>query len=769
MNTQTKHCKKASDSQLLNEDSNKLLARFITIGTFIGSVINFVSRFFFTEQSKIEITAVSIFLLLLGVICTKLGRCTRYSRVVTHILSFIIVFIVVLMILLFRYNGGVTVWSISLLCLIVGVVSINRITIIYNTIAAISIEIYLWRLHPYMKADLDPSDYLARIGIYLTALILVYAVNGILTEKMRKNLKHLEDIKAKNEEIIALNKEIYRLVSESTSDGIWSYDLRNNTQVYSQWWLNILGYTDEEQLTLGNWLSFIHKNDLPSIESSYTNYLNRKMDHFEMEGRIRHKDGKYLWVRIKIKALFDNSGNPYMVVGAFTDITMLKEKEARLNRLAFYDSLTGLPNRQHFLDKLKVSIEAATRENRNIFVVFIDLDNFKKINDSMGHYYGDTLLRIISHRLRKTVHEPCFLGRLGGDEFSIIIQGVTEIQQVENYMKKLMDCLREPVILNNTAFKVSASLGVSIFPENGCTVDELLQNADTAMYMAKDNGKNNFKLFNQSMGAEVIKRINIENKLLTAIEKDEFYLVYQPQFSLKDNNMRGFEALIRWNNSELGLISPMEFIPLAEETGYIISIGKWVLQKACSKFHELQKEFNYYGTIAVNISAVQFKDPQFLDMIRDILYETRLDPKYLELEITETVFIDSFENAIKTFNELKNLGIKISLDDFGTGYSSLSYLQQLPINTLKIDKSFIRAIGENDNRNSLVIPIISLARNMNILTVAEGVETEEQLGYLIDGRCDYIQGFLLGKPTAEIEKFLTNAEEYNSSNKKPLL
>ena len=754
MKTQTKNCK-ASDSQLLNEDSNKLLAKFITIGTLIGSIVNLLSRFFFTDQSKIKIVAASIFLLLLGVICTRLGRCTRYSKVVTHILSIIVVIIVVVMILLFQYNGGVTIWAISLLCLVVGVVSINKITIIYNTVAAISIQIYLWRLHPYMKADLDPSDYLARIGIYLIALVLVYVVNGILAERMRKNLKHHEDIKAKNEEIITLNKEIYRLVSESTSDGIWRYDLRNKTQIYSQWWLNILGYNQEELLGLGHWLSLIHKSDLPSIERSYSNYLNSKMDHFEKEGRMRHKSGKYLWIRVKIKALFDNSRNPYMIVGAYTDITPLKEKEARFNKLAFYDSLTGLPNRQHFLDKLKTTIEAAASENRNIFVVFIDLDNFKKINDSMGHYYGDILLREISHRFSKIVHAPCFLGRLGGDEFSIIIQGVTEIQQVEIYMQELMDCLKEPVMLNNTAFKVSASLGVSSFPENGSRVDELLRNADTAMYKAKDTGKNNFKLFSQSMGIDFIKKINIENKLVTAIEKDEFYLVYQPQFSLKENNVRGFEALIRWKNSELGLVSPMDFIPLAEETGYITSIGKWVLKTACSRFRAIQKEFNYYGTISVNISAVQFKNPQFLDMIKDILYETGLDPQYLELEITETVFIDSFENAIKVFNELKKLGVKISLDDFGTGYSSLSYLQQLPINTLKIDKSFIRAIGENDNKNSLVIPIISLAHNMNILTVAEGVETEEQLHYLKDGRCDYIQGFLLGKPTEDIEKYLT--------------
>ena len=753
--THTKDCK-TSDYQLLNEDANKLLARFITIGASIGSVINFVARFFFTTQSKIEITAASILLLLLGIVCTKLGRCKRYSKVVTHILSIIVVFIVVSMILSFAYNGGVTIWAISLLCLIIGVVSVNKITIIYNTIAAISVEIYLWRLHPYMKADLDPSDYIARIGIYLIALVLVYVVNGMLAERMRKNLKHLEDIKEKNEEIITLNKEIYRLVSESTSDGIWRYDLRNKTQIYSQWWLKILGYTQEELLGLGHWLSLIHKSDLPSIERSYSNYLNSKMDHFEKEGRMRHKSGEYLWVRIKIKALFDNSRNPYMVVGAYTDITPLKEKEARLNKLAFYDSLTRLPNRQHFLDKLKTTIEAAASENRNIFVVFIDLDNFKKINDSMGHYYGDILLSEISHRFSKIIHEPCFLGRLGGDEFSIIIQGVTELQQVETYMQELMDCLKDPVMLNNTAFRVSASLGVSIFPENGSRVDELLRNADTAMYMAKYTGKNNYKLFNQSMGANLIKKINIENKLVTAIENDEFYLVYQPQFSLKEYNVRGFEALIRWNNSELGHVSPMDFIPLAEETGYITSIGKWVLQTACSRFRSIQKEFNYYGTISVNISAVQFKDPQFLNLIKDILNETGLDPKYLELEITETVFIDSFENAIKTFNELKKLGIKISLDDFGTGYSSLSYLQQLPIDTLKIDKSFIRALGQEDSKNSLVIPIISLVHNMNILTVAEGVETEEQLNYLKDGGCDCIQGFLLGKPTEDIEKYLKN-------------
>ncbi|MDP4145927.1 MAG: EAL domain-containing protein [Bacillota bacterium] len=750
-------CHKAKDIEILNEDSNKLLAKFITISTFSGSVINFTARMIFTNENRAQITALSFFLIALGMISAKLGKCKHNQRLVTHILSMISAFTLLSLILLFRYNGGITVWSISLLCLIIGVVGVNKIAIIYNTIAAIFVEIYLWILHPDIHPHLDSSDYLSRIGIYLIALMLAYVVNSMLVERMRKNSKHIEDIEAKNDEIITLHNEIYTLVSESTNDGIWSYDLKNNKQIYSKWWINVLGYTEDEILSMGDWLSLIHKDDLNFIENEYSNYVNHKIDHYENECRMITKSGNYLWIKVKVKGLFYTDGSPYMMVGAYTDITPLKEKEDRLKRLAFYDSLTGLPNRHHFMDNLNSSLELAAKDDAKLYVVFIDLDNFKKVNDCMGHYYGDILLKEVSNRFNQVITKSCFLGRLGGDEFAIIIKEITEVEQVETYVKELMNSLRKPVMLNGINCNISASFGISTFPEDGCNVDELLRNADTAMYKAKETGKNNFKLFHKSMSAALLRKLDIENKLLTAIEKDELYLVYQPQFSLEDNKIRGFEALIRWNNKELGFVSPMDFIPLAEETGYIDTIGKWVLKTACSRFYTLQQEFQYYGMISVNVSPVQFKSSAFLDMIKEVLLETNLNPKYLELEITESVFIDSFENTIAVFNELKKLGIKISLDDFGTGYSSLSYLQQLPIDTLKIDKSFIKDINKID----IVRSIIDLVHNMNISVVAEGVETEEQLIYLKNAKCDDVQGFLLGKPSEEVETYLTISKNIN--------
>jgi diguanylate cyclase (GGDEF)-like protein/PAS domain S-box-containing protein len=740
--------------QILNEDSNKILSKFITVGTFSGSAINFFSRILFTSQDKVDIITYSIFLVLLGTLSILLRFMKLNTKLVTHILSIILVSVMVTIILNFEYNGGITVWSISLLCLICAVTSIDKTTIVYNTVAAIFIEIYLWSRKPEMKVDLDPSDYTARIGIYILALIIALIVNNMFIERMRKNLKQIKDIKFKNNEIITLQEQIYKLVSESTSDGIWSSDLVNNKQVFSRWWLKELGFTEEEMVSMNGWMSLIHKNHINEVQSMYEAYIKHEIDHFESECRMKTKKGYYLWIKMKIKALFDKSGNPYMIVGTYSDITPLKEKEERLKRLAYYDSLTDLPNRQYFLDMLQLALDNAAIENTKLYVVFIDLDNFKKVNDSMGHFYGDFLLKEVANRFKHVVKEPCFLGRLGGDEFAIIVHEINNLQEVENFVQRLMNSLRKPIMLKNNRFVTSASFGISFFPQDGKRVEELLRNADTAMYRAKETGKNNFKLFNKSMEIALLKKVGIENRLLTAIDKNEFYLVYQPQISLSDNTIRGFEALIRWNNDELGIVQPTDFIPLAEETGYISMIGKWVLEVACLKFVRLQKEYNYFGTISVNISPIQFKSAGFVEMIKEVLKDTNFNPSYLELEVTESVFIDSFENAIAVFNELKKLGVKVSLDDFGTGYSSLSYLQQLPIDTLKIDKSFISGLNNDEHKKDIVKSIIALVHNLNLYVIAEGMETEEQLMYLKQSKCDNVQGYLFGKPTEQLESFL---------------
>ncbi|MDP4088301.1 MAG: EAL domain-containing protein [Bacillota bacterium] len=747
---------KQSEKDIVNitKDSNRILARFVTIGTFSGSVVNFVSRAFFTDQKIYIITIYSIFLVILGLVSLYLRNSKLSPRLITHILSLIFAAIVITILLSFQTNGGLTVWSISFICLISAIVSVDKTVMIYSTAAAISIEIYLWAAHPVMFVQLDASDYVARMGIYLVALAMVVVINNMFMERQRRNLKHIEDINAKNAEIIALHQDIYKLVSESTNDGIWSYDIDKDKQVFSQWWFNVLGYTDDEILSMKHWSELIHKKDRNSAQIRYEDYLEHRIDYHEDEYRMRTKKGDYLWIRVRIKALFHKDGTPHMIVGAYTDITPLKEKEERMQKLAFCDYLTGLPNRRCFLDKLRKALAAADEDGFQVYVVFIDLDNFKKVNDSMGHYFGDILIKEVASRFKYVVKEPNVLGRLGGDEFAVIVQGYSKVQEVEVFIQRLMNSLKKPVKLKSNRFIVSASFGISIFPEDGKRIDELLRNADTAMYRAKETGKNSYKLFNKAMEIELMKKVDIENRLLSAIENDEFYLVYQPKFSLRDNGISGFEALIRWQSRDIGIVQPMDFIPLAEETGYINTIGRWVLKMACLKFSELQRDFNYLGIISVNISPIQFKSSGFVEMIKEVLLETGFNAEYLELEITEGVFIDSFENAISIFNELKSLGVRISLDDFGTGYSSLSYLQQLPIDTLKIDKSFIRNIDNSDNKNDIVKPIIALVHNMNISVVAEGVETQEQLDYLKDAKCDDIQGFLLGRPVQEVETYL---------------
>lgn len=742
------------DIELLKKDSNGILGKFIAIATFCGSVVNFITLGLFTNDHKLQTISYSIFLLILGAASVFLKKLKLSVKLENHILSIVLAAIIVTFVIRFENSSGLTVWAISLLCIIISVVSMNKISMVYNTAAAVSIEIYLWKKQPYLNVQISPSDYVGRIGIYLVALTLAYAINVMLAERIKNNAKHIQDIENKNKEIIKLHEDIYKLVSESTSDGIWSYDLIDKKQVYSKWWSITLGYSQTEILNAGTWLGVIHSSDAALVRDMFNDYLTHKTNNCEFECRMLTKDGSYLWTKARFKSLLDNNGSPTMIVGAFTNITPLKEKEEKLIKLAFHDELTGLLNRAYFMERLNYTLAEADEYKDKFYVVFIDLDNFKKVNDTLGHYYGDILLNEVACRFKTVVKEPNVLGRLGGDEFAIIVKEFKEFSQAEKFVQKLMASLSEPFKLENNRFVVNASFGISTFPEDGKKAGELLRNADTAMYSAKETGKKSYKFFSKSMETALLKKVVIENKLLGALEKEELYLVYQPQFSLKDNSIRGFEALIRWNNAELQFVPPMEFISLAEEIGYISTIGKWVLKTACIKFLELQKNLNYHGILSVNISPIQFKAPGFVKEIKEILFETKFDAKYLELEITENVFIDSFENAIFVFNELKELGIKVSLDDFGTGYSSLSYLQQLPINTLKIDKSFIKDIAGEGTKKDIVEAIIVLVHNMNISVIAEGVETEVQLNYLKKAKCDDIQGFLLGRPSTEPEAFV---------------
>lgn len=434
-----------------------------------------------------------------------------------------------------------------------------------------------------------------------------------------------------------------------------------------------------------------------------------------------------------------------------------QEREDQLLIQAQYDNLTGLPNRILLQDRLRQAIEHSGRTGNPMWVAFLDLDRFKFVNDSLGHEAGDNLLIEISKRLQQTIRDTDTLARFGGDEFIIILQEQMDENLRMGILHRLTEAVATPIKLDEQEIVTTCSIGVAVYPSDGATPDILVKHADIAMYRAKELGKNNVQFFTQHMNEKVTERLRTETHLRRALELNEFSLLYQPKVNLNTKQIVGVEALIRWNSKELGYMPPAQFIALAEETGLIIPIGEWVLKTACAQAVAWQKAGFGKLLMSVNLSVRQFRHANLIESIETLLKETGMEANYLELELTESLVMNEFENSINTLNEIKSLGIQVSLDDFGTGYSSLSYIKNLPLDTLKIDKSFIDEITIHREEAPIVASIISLARNLKLKVVAEGVETHEQLTYLISRGCDEMQGYYFSRPeSAEvIENMLT--------------
>jgi diguanylate cyclase (GGDEF)-like protein len=422
------------------------------------------------------------------------------------------------------------------------------------------------------------------------------------------------------------------------------------------------------------------------------------------------------------------------------------EHEEQLVHQARYDSLTGLPNRILLQEKLREAMERSDRSERPIWVVFLDLDRFKFVNDSLGHQAGDTLLKEISNRLSGVVRKTDTVARFGGDEFILILQELSDEPIGIGFLQRLIDTVSIPVVIDGQEFFITCSIGVATYPADGTTLETLVTHADVAMYRAKELGKNNFQFYTEAMNENAAERLRIESNLRNALERGEFLLHYQPQVDLHSGRMVGVEALLRWNHPELGMIAPVRFIGVAEETGLIVPIGAWVLRTACAQNVAWQRAGIENLRVAVNLSARQFAEQDLGPSIAAILEETGLTPAYLELELTESLIMTDIDRNIAMLHELRALGVHLSIDDFGTGYSSLSYLKDFPISTLKIDRSFIHDIALEDDNAAIVTSIITLAHSLRLKVIAEGVETIEQLNYLIARGCDEIQGFYFGRP-----------------------
>ncbi|MCW8859298.1 MAG: EAL domain-containing protein, partial [Deltaproteobacteria bacterium] len=430
----------------------------------------------------------------------------------------------------------------------------------------------------------------------------------------------------------------------------------------------------------------------------------------------------------------------------FEDITQRKADQKHIEQLAFYDNLTGLPNRVLMQDRLSQMTACAKRSDKKIGLFFLDLDHFKRINDTFGHDTGDQLLNVVAKRLRSVLRDCDTVCRLGGDEFVVLVDDIVNRNGAAMIACKILEALAHSIVLKGKEVYSSTSIGISIYPEDSADPDSLLKNADAAMYQAKEGGRNTYRFYSSEMNSKALEQLLLANDLRKALERDEFYLDYQPQIDLYEGRIIGTEALLRWQHADFGKISPAQFIPLAEETGLILPIGQWVLAKACQKTREIQQRCNIPLRVAVNLSTKQFQDPNLLTYVKEILASTGLAAEDLELEITESILMENVEKAQQILHQLKAMGVTLAIDDFGTGYSSLSYLRTFPIDRLKIDKSFIQKITTHPDDAAITKAIIAMGHSIGVKIVAEGVEHKNEMTYLQENNCDEAQGFYFSHP-----------------------
>jgi diguanylate cyclase (GGDEF)-like protein/PAS domain S-box-containing protein len=465
---------------------------------------------------------------------------------------------------------------------------------------------------------------------------------------------------------------------------------------------------------------------------------------FEVE--FKTKDGGKRTTSINVGAMADREGTNFYLEGTVQDITKRKAAEARVQFLAYYDALTGLPNRTLFEDRLTQALANARRRGERVAVLWLDLDNFKTINDSLGHSVGDLLLKQVGERLQKYVRAQDTVAKVGGDEFVFALINPGHISRAAAAAERIRRAVAGEFEVQGHVLNVTCSIGISLFPYHGEDGETLIKNAAAAMHCAKENGRNNFRFFTRKLNARAVERLALQNSLRVALEKTEFFLVYQPQVEIATGRITGGEALLRWRHPELGLVAPGKFIPVAEDSGLIVPIGEWVLKTACAQARHWQELGLPALPIAVNVSAVQLRQERFLPVIRRVLDETGLAPQYLELEITEGVLLSNAGKTLSMLQQLANMGLPLSIDDFGTGYSSLSYLKDLPVCKLKIDRSFIRAMTVNPRDAAITAAVISMGNSLNLKVIAEGVENEEQMSFLRAHHCDEIQGYYFSKP-----------------------
>jgi PAS domain S-box-containing protein len=550
--------------------------------------------------------------------------------------------------------------------------------------------------------------------------------------------------------------------------GSWSFDIENRVMTWSQELQRLFDIAgDPDTLTMDSVLSRVHQDDRERVADAIEEILQTGQ-RASFYHRLISTEGRERQIHQQIEAAVDNRGDFVRLDATLQDITERRRAERKIRQLAYSDGLTALPNRESFRESLDKALALATRHQRQVAVLFLDLDDFKRVNDTLGHSVGDLLLQSVADRLLESVRTSDAVirqvpeaaaefgadeaasskpvARLGGDEFTILLSEIRATQDAATIASRILESLSQSFNLKGHEAFVTPSIGITVFPEDGTDAETLLKNADLAMYSAKRQGKNNYRFFDESLNEAALQRLTMDSQLRKALARNELELHYQPQLDLSGGYITGVEALLRWHNQELGNVRPDEFIPLAEENGQIVPIGEWVLRSACAQLKAWQEEGIPVQRVAVNISVVQFLRHDFPALVDEALRDNGLEPQTLELEITEGLLAKDVDGAIRTMNALKEIGVQLSIDDFGTGYSNLSQLKRFPIDRLKIDRAFVRDITSDPDDSAIAMAVIAMANSMNLRVLAEGVETESQMRFLQSRQCDEIQGYHLGRP-----------------------
>ncbi len=585
-----------------------------------------------------------------------------------------------------------------------------------------------------LKFILPLLTFMLLLGMLLLRWLLVPLVRKLYSseqEKLEANAQ-LHDL-----------EERWRFALESTGAGVWDLNVPDEQILLSKQCKEMLGFTEEEIGTsMAKWSKRIHPDDFPCLYEARQKHLNGKDTYFTNEHRKQCKDGSWKWIQVRgMTVTRDAEDRPSRVIGTYIDISARKAAEQRIIHLASHDALTDLPNRDLLHDRVEQAILQAQRNSSTAALLFIDLDQFKTINDSLGHDIGDLLLKEVAQRFVASVRSEDTVARQGGDEFIVLLLNMRHALDAGRMAHKLLaDLTMQPFQINGKELHISASIGISIFPDDGANVDTLLKNSDIAMYHAKDMGRNNYQFFTPQMNQLAAERLTLTTDLRHAISRNELLLHYQPIVDFTSGKLAGIEALLRWQHPEQGLISPIKFIPIAEEIGLITMIGEWVLRSSCAQLKDWQNQGYNVPKMAINLSAKQFRQTSLAQSIAHILHETGISVDAIELEITESLLMEHTDAVSENLNQLGKMGLKFSIDDFGTGYSSLGYLKRLTINTLKIDRSFVLDIATDPDDAAIVTAIIALAHSLQMMVIAEGVENITQFDFLRQHGCDQYQG-----------------------------